>query len=244
MDNTPADGLKKRLFIEGLNPPLRKKMKVVPPSTFMDAYNRVMDIESENKTSKGKKRTSDEDSSDEEREEESQMIQALPKDMRRMMREMQTQEEESREDKELWCTECKLEGHTKTKCPKKVLCDICQVLGHSIKECPYNFKAMSAQVLYTQEQATPPTTPSKNTNSDTSPGGYRNSQRGSNNNTSNNTPRGRIQYDAKGRPMIQCRRCNEWGHFARDCQSGVGQGGGLLCKWCGLGKHEDVECPR
>lgn len=43
--------------------------------------------------------------------------------------------------------------------------------------------------------------------------------------------------------MIQCRRCNEWGHFARDCQSGVGQGG-LLCKWCGPGNHEDTECPR
>lgn len=64
MDNTPADGLKKRWFIEGLQPSLRKKMKVVPPSTFMEAYNRAMDIESENKTSKGKKRTSDEDSSD------------------------------------------------------------------------------------------------------------------------------------------------------------------------------------
>ncbi|XP_059070956.1 uncharacterized protein LOC131861746 [Cryptomeria japonica] len=182
MDNTPTDGLKKRWFIEGLQPSLRKKMKVVPPSTFMEAYNRAMDIESENKTSKGKKHTSDEDSSDQESEEESRTIQALRKDMRRMMREMRTQKEESREGRDLW----------------------------------------SAQVLYTQEQATPPTTPTKNTNSDASPGGYRTSRRGSNNNSNNNTPRGRIQYDAKGRPMIQCRRCNEWGHFARDCQSGAG----------------------
>lgn len=71
--------------------------------------------------------------------------------MRRMMREMRTQKEEIREGRDLWCTECKLEGHTKTNCPKKAFCDICQVLGHAIKECPYNLKARSAQVLYTQE---------------------------------------------------------------------------------------------
>lgn len=41
--------------------------------------------------------------------------------------------------------------------------------------------------------------------------------------------------------MIQCRRCNEWGHFARDYQNG---GGSKLCRWCGLGKRKDVECPK
>ena len=43
--------------------------------------------------------------------------------------------------------------------------------------------------------------------------------------------------------MIQCRNCNKWGHFARDCQNGQGSGG-RLCKWCGPGDHEDNECPK
>ena len=43
--------------------------------------------------------------------------------------------------------------------------------------------------------------------------------------------------------MIQCRNCNEWGHFARDCQSGQGNGG-KLCKWCRPGDHEDTDCPK
>ena len=44
--------------------------------------------------------------------------------------------------------------------------------------------------------------------------------------------------------MIQCQKCNEWGHFARECQNGGGQNGGMLCKWCGPGNHEDTNCPR
>ncbi|XP_059073473.1 uncharacterized protein LOC131045104 [Cryptomeria japonica] len=52
MDSQPADGLKKRWFVEGLRPSLRKKMKIVSPTSYSDAYNRVMDLESEHKTSK------------------------------------------------------------------------------------------------------------------------------------------------------------------------------------------------
>ena len=40
LDNKPVDELKKRWFIEGLTPSLRKKMKVVQPSTFVDVYSR------------------------------------------------------------------------------------------------------------------------------------------------------------------------------------------------------------
>lgn len=63
LENQPIDRLKKRWFIEGLITSLRKKMKVVPPFLYVDAYNQAMDIESENKTSSlGKKKISDDES--------------------------------------------------------------------------------------------------------------------------------------------------------------------------------------
>ena len=37
MEDKPADGLQKRWFIEGLQPKLRKKMKIVPPTTYTKA---------------------------------------------------------------------------------------------------------------------------------------------------------------------------------------------------------------
>lgn len=54
MDKEPADGLKKRWFIEGLNSFLRKQVKVVPPLTLNEAYNRAMNIKSETKHPKGR----------------------------------------------------------------------------------------------------------------------------------------------------------------------------------------------
>ncbi|XP_057861664.2 uncharacterized protein LOC131070138 [Cryptomeria japonica] len=140
--------------------------------------------------------------------------------------ELKADKESGRDDKELWCTDCKAKGHTKGTWSKKAFCDICQVLGHSTKECSYNLKTRSTQVLYTQgEQATPLATPPKqSTNSEASPRGYRNNRPG-NNRSNNNMPRRKIQYDAKGQPMIQCRKCNEWGHFAQECQNGNNDGG-------------------
>ena len=44
--------------------------------------------------------------------------------------------------------------------------------------------------------------------------------------------------------MIQRRRCNEWDHFAQECQNRGGQNRGMLCKWCGSGNHEDANCPK
>ena len=41
--------------------------------------------------------------------------------------------------------------------------------------------------------------------------------------------------------MIQCRACNLWGHFARDCPTK--ETPQLLCKWCSPGDHEDTKCP-
>ena len=87
----------------------------------------------------------------------------------------------------------------------------------------------------------------RNTNNDSKAfGGYRNNNRcgqgGNNNNNNNNGGQSRIQYDPSGQPMIQCRACNLWGHFARDCtMKGTQQ---LLCRWCGLGDHEDANCPK
>lgn len=78
MENQVADGQKRRWFIEGLIPSLRKKMKVVHPSLYADAYNRVIDIESENKTSQGKKKVSDDDSTEESGSDgETKTVQAL-----------------------------------------------------------------------------------------------------------------------------------------------------------------------
>ena len=50
MKSKPVDGLQKRWFIEGLHSKLRKKLKIVPPSSYTKAYNRVMNLESEQKT--------------------------------------------------------------------------------------------------------------------------------------------------------------------------------------------------
>ena len=58
MESQPADGLKKRWFVEGLRPSLKKKIKIVPPASYSDAYTRAMDLESEQKTSKKKKHKS------------------------------------------------------------------------------------------------------------------------------------------------------------------------------------------
>ena len=63
MESKPADGLQKRWFIEGLRPELRKKMKIVPPSSYTKAYNRAMDLESEHKMKKKKSSSSDSDGS-------------------------------------------------------------------------------------------------------------------------------------------------------------------------------------
>ena len=122
MENKPADGLKKQWFIEGLRPELRKKMKIVPPSSYTEAYNQAMDLESEQKMKKKKKgsssdsdgSSSEEDSSDDEKD--SKRIRALQKDMIRMMKEFENMQKESKGN-ELWCAHCKT-GHTKGSCPK------------------------------------------------------------------------------------------------------------------------------
>ena len=54
MESKPIDGLKKRWFIEGLCLELKRKMKIVPPSSYTKAYNRAMDLENEQKTKKTK----------------------------------------------------------------------------------------------------------------------------------------------------------------------------------------------
>lgn len=51
MENKPADGLQKIWFVEGLHSKLRKKMKIVQPSSYTEAYNRALNLKSEQKTS-------------------------------------------------------------------------------------------------------------------------------------------------------------------------------------------------
>lgn len=245
MESKSADGLQKRWFVDGLRSKLRRKMKIVPPSSYVDAYNRALDLESERKTKKKKTSSSNSDDDEPARDDSSddegssKKVRALQKDMVRMM-EFKNMKNEPK-GSELWCTECKTDGHTKGSCPKNQFCDICQIIGHSTKECPFNMKTRgSSQVFLIQEAS--PSGSSGNTNSTgATSGGYRNNGRGQNNNN-NNDNRSRIQYDASGRPIVQCRTCNLWGHFARDCTTTSTLK--LLCRWCGPGDHEDSQCPK
>lgn len=63
MENQPADGLKKRWFTKGLIPLMCKNMKVVPSSSYVDAYNRAINIESEKKKPSREKKKIDDDES-------------------------------------------------------------------------------------------------------------------------------------------------------------------------------------
>lgn len=116
-------------------------------------------------------------------------------------------------------------------------------MGHSTKECPFNMKTRGPQQVLTQEASA--SRGSANTsNAGATSRGYRNNRRGQNNNNANNNngSRSRIQYDANSRQMVQCRACNLWGHFARDCTTTNTPK--LLCRWCGPGDHEDAKCPK
>ncbi len=64
-----------------------------------------------------------------------------------MMKEFKNMQKENSQSKEneLWCTECKAEGHTKGSYPKNQFCDIYQIMGHSTKECPFNMKTRGHQ---------------------------------------------------------------------------------------------------
>ena len=121
IENKPVDRLQKRWFIEGLRPKLQKKMKIVPPATYTEAYNRAMNLESEQKT---KKKSTSSDSDDDEPsgdnsnndEGSNKKVRALQKDMIQMMKEFKNMNKETKGN-DLWCTECKKEGHTKGSCP-------------------------------------------------------------------------------------------------------------------------------
>ena len=105
-------------------------MKIVPPSTYTEAYNRALNLKSEQKTKKKKTSSSDSDDDEPSREDSSddegnsKKVRALQKDMIRMM-EFKNMQKETKSS-ELWCIECKTDGHTKGSCPKNQFCDICQ----------------------------------------------------------------------------------------------------------------------
>lgn len=131
-------------------------------------------------------------------------------------------------------------------CPKNQFWNICQIVRHSTKEYPFNMKTKGhQQVLLMQEAST--LGAGTNTNNDVATlGGYWNNNRrgwgGNNNNNNNNGGCSRIQYDPTGRPIIQCRACNLWGHSPRHCTTK--ETPQLLCRWCGPGDHKDSKCPK
>lgn len=47
MGTQPADELKKHWFVEGLREALRRKMKIVLPTSYIDAYDHALNLESE-----------------------------------------------------------------------------------------------------------------------------------------------------------------------------------------------------
>ena len=155
-----------------------------------------------------------------------------------MMKEFKNMHKEIKGN-ELWCTECKKEGHKKGSYPKDQFWEICQIMRHSIKECPFNLKTRAPQQkVLTREVSASGGSGNTSTEGATSRG-YRNNRRGQNNNSGNNNngKRSRIQYDANGWPIIQCRACNLWGHFARECT--IANTPKLLCRWCRPNNHDD-----
>ena len=123
-----ADRWKKRWFVEGLWPKLKKKIKIVPPTSYIYSYNWAMDPESEQKMRKKKKdKSSDSDDSSSESnksgKEPSKKVWSLQKNMLRMMKAFKNMKKNPGlvREGELWCTNCKEEGHTKGSCPKKTI---------------------------------------------------------------------------------------------------------------------------
>ena len=91
-----------------------------------------MNLESEQKTKKKKMKSSSSNSDDDEPSGEdssddegsSKKVCSLQKNMLRMMKEFKNMNKETKGN-DLWCTECKKEGHTKGSCPKDQFCEIC-----------------------------------------------------------------------------------------------------------------------
>ena len=69
-----------------------------------------------------------------------------------MMKEFKNMQKEIKGN-ELWCTECKKEGHMKGSCPKDQFCKICQIMGHFTKECPFNMKTRGPQQMFLTQEA-------------------------------------------------------------------------------------------
>ena len=120
-------------------------------------------------------------------------------------------------------------------------------MGHSVKECSFNLKTRTPQQVFLTQEASPSGGNGNNSTEGATLGGYRNNRRGPNNNNNNsannnNGGRSRIQYDANGRPILQCRACNLWGHFTPECTTANTPK--LLCRWCGPGDHDNAKCPK
>ena len=103
-------------------------MTMVPLMSYNDAYNIAMNLESKSKTLKKKKKSKSSSESDESSDEGSssnnesnKKVQALQKDMERMMQEFKMMKVGVgwNDEGELWCTECKESRHTRGVCPKR-----------------------------------------------------------------------------------------------------------------------------
>ena len=109
LENELDDGLKKWWFIEGITPSLWENMKVVPPSSYKNASKFLMDIESENKISKGRNHGSENNRTKGEYGEEPKKIKALRRDVMWMMKLISIAKEGIKEGKEIWYTDYQME---------------------------------------------------------------------------------------------------------------------------------------
>ena len=119
--------------------------------------------------------------------------------------EMQTLLEELKKAKNevvrrnMFCSQCRMEGHVKEECTTPPTCAICEMYNHSTSNCRYNMRNRAAAVNQVEAQ------PAQDT-----PGGHN---------------RGRGRFRGRGipreqyreRPSLTCYYCQVSGHTSRDC---------------------------
>ena len=119
--------------------------------------------------------------------------------------EMQTLLEELKKAKNevvrrnMFCSQCRMEGHVKEECTTPPTCAICEMYNHSTSNCRYNMRNRAAAVNQVEAQAAQETPIQQNRG--------RGRFRG----------RGMLREQYRERPGITCYYCQVSGHTSRDC---------------------------
>ena len=119
--------------------------------------------------------------------------------------EMQTLLEELKKAKNevvrrnMFCSQCRMEGHVKEECTTPPTCAICEMYNHSTSNCRYNMRNKAAAVNQVEAQTAQETPVGQNRG--------RGRFRG----------RGMPREQYRERPGITCYYCQVSGHMSRDC---------------------------